>query len=101
MNGRLAFGIAVAVVGCGERPPAAVALAETQQTPTAASASSVATPVVTQPSGAAGAPGTSPPALGARWGTAQPTTLVAAAPDRRCVAMCQARNDTDGDGLVN
>jgi hypothetical protein len=34
------------------------------------------------------------------WGTPDPVTLVAAAPDRRWVAVCQARRDTTGDGRV-
>jgi hypothetical protein len=40
------------------------------------------------------------PSLAATWGTADPLTFVAAAPDRRWVAVCQARRDTNGDGAV-
>ncbi len=36
--------------------------------------------------------------LSATFGSADPLTLVAAAPDRRWVAICQARTDTNGDG---
>jgi hypothetical protein len=44
------------------------------------------------------AEGTAP--LGTRWGTADPVSFVAAAPDRRWVTVCQARKDTNGDGTV-
>jgi len=41
-----------------------------------------------------------PPPLDAEWGTVGPLSLVAAAPDRRWLVVCQARRDTDGDGAV-
>jgi hypothetical protein len=40
------------------------------------------------------------PSLDATWGTADPLTFVAAAPDRRWLVVCQARRDTNGDGVV-
>jgi hypothetical protein len=40
------------------------------------------------------------PALSAIWGTADPLSFVAAAPDRRWIAACQVRRDTNADGAV-
>ena len=40
------------------------------------------------------------PPLSATWGTADPLTVIAASPDRRWIAVCQARRDTNGDGKV-
>lgn len=40
------------------------------------------------------------PPLEQPWGTADPLALVEASPDRRWVAFCQARKDTNGDGKV-
>jgi hypothetical protein len=42
----------------------------------------------------------SPAPIGASWGTADPVSLVAASPDRRWLAVCQARTDNNGDGRV-
>lgn len=61
-------------------------------------------PVIAPPSVVstnATAPGPSSPApVGAVWGTADSASFVAASPDRRWLAVCQARHDTNGDGRV-
>ena len=40
-----------------------------------------------------------PPAEG-RWGTAHPVLVAASAPDRRWLALCEARRDDDGNGAI-
>lgn len=39
--------------------------------------------------------------LGAAWGASAPVALVAAAPDRRWLALCQAAHDSNGDGALD
>jgi hypothetical protein len=40
------------------------------------------------------------PPFSATWGTADPLSFVAAAPDRHWIAVCQARRDTNADGAI-
>ncbi|HEX7668705.1 MAG TPA: hypothetical protein VF395_03935, partial [Polyangiaceae bacterium] len=54
-----------------------------------------------RPGRSAPAQGGEIPRLGAAWGTSVPLTLVAAAPDRRWLVLCEADRDTTGDGRID
>lgn len=86
----------------GARPPSRVASPSRLAPPAAPVAVKPPPPVA-----ATLVPGQKPPvepgslpALSATWGTADALSFVAAAPDRRWVVACQARRDTNGDGVV-
>jgi hypothetical protein len=49
---------------------------------------------------ASGGHGVAPPGDGVPLGTASPTTVTEVSPDGRWVVACQAREDTNGDGVI-
>lgn len=90
------LGLAAFAAGCGAHsPPVPQHPALPQPTPpTPALAVGAPASSAVLPASTVEAP------LGASWGTAHAVSLVAASPDRRWVALCQARIDTNGDGHV-
>ncbi|HEX3596463.1 MAG TPA: hypothetical protein VHU80_15240, partial [Polyangiaceae bacterium] len=91
----------IACASASARPPAQGLHPRSPVSAPSAGVPSLAPRSVTPAPGVESAPevGTLPP-LAAVWGTADPLTFVAAAPDRRWVAICQARRDSNGDGAV-
>ncbi len=80
----------VALIGCGSPAPA-------PQGPTSTPSP---TPSPAKPAAPAPAPTTGPVGSGGAYGTASPTLIRAYDKQERWMALCQARQDTDGDGKI-
>jgi hypothetical protein len=94
----MALGFLASVAGCGGHS-APAPLHPTSPKPVIPAIPVIAPPTAVSTS--ATPPGMSAPApVGAAWGTADSASLVATSPDRRWLAVCQARTDTNGDGRV-
>jgi hypothetical protein len=92
---------AVALVAACQKPPSARGPLPKAAPPVAPAIAASEKPRTSPPpTTSAASPVSSPPAAETDWGSPDPVLLAAADPGRRWLAICQARNDTDGDGQI-